>query len=1537
MNKIASTLFLLLSFCAFGQIPNPVDYYPFTNGSITGLTQNGTAMTQTTDRINSTTDAVSLNGDYLTRAAFNYQSLSVSFWVNTTTVDGNERVIIKQSSGGKGWFSYLKNGKAGFAGSYEHGQQVNGVNQQFYTGFSYIESTTNIADGQWHNIIVTAAKSIYFDGAGWVKSYTYKLFVDGTQENATTVLRGSSGSNTNVYADLCWNIPVSIAMVSATKYTDDIDDIRFYGSVVDAAGIDALSNENNCVTAQNVTFNPTTNSVAVSWDANADAISWDAVIVAEGANINTGTPVTGITTNSYTFSGLTDNTGYDVYIKANCNGFSGWYGLPQNFTTVCLSTSVTAVAQNVNLTLDANGDAMVTAAAVNNGSVTSCGLPASVSLDNNFFDCSNIGANTVTLTATDGFGNSSTATATVNVFPAVVSQNITAYLDENGTVAIDPASVDNGTNNLCSSNLNFSLNQTIFDCTDLGANNVVLTADDGNGVSRTANAVITIVDTIAPVVNTQNISVNLNAFFTATITAAQLNNGSTDNCSSNLTFSASRLNFSCEDQGVNTVILTVTDEHGNSASDTAYVTVSDLVMDQTVTAAQTNFCNSGSASTTISIGSSETGVKYYLRDANNNIVDGPVNGTGSALTFNTGTITSAETYHVYGEKRAAISNNFALDFDGANDVVHTTFKLPSSMAFTIEASVLPRSTNYDRIVSNYTNGTTGQFVLDTYNTADNGKALRLYLIGPGNVSHSVSVANVLTSNAWNHVAATFQNGLIKLYVNGIEVASSQAPFSTFPQHTNFISLGEDPVQGGAAEYLNGKLDEVRFWNYARSQSIIDAEQQKCLTGLENGLLALYTFENGTGTTLTDLIGAKNGVLTNMDPVNDWVAGAYVCENFCGSEMSQQITVSLGQTYNLTETVNVCSGSSHTFPDGTSTSNIIASLTHTSNLQTVNACDSIIVTTVNVNQSYQLTENVSVCAPATYTFHDGTVVSGVMNDISHTSVLQTSLGCDSTIVTNLSVIPNYNLSETVMICSGGSHSFPDGTFMAGITASLSHTSIVQSQYGCDSIIVTQVDVLPVYNLTEAATICSGSDYTFPDGTTATNITQTTIHTSSLQTVNLCDSIIITTLTVNPVYNLVESAVICVGSDYTFPDGTTMTNLTSQTIYTSHLQAQSGCDSIIVTTVEIQNISNPAETVSVCSGSSYTFHDGVTEFNITTNMVHFSNLLSSLGCDSVIVTNVEVKQTYSQTENVSICSGSSYTFPDGTTITDINTALSHTSMLQTVEACDSIIVTNVALLPSYSLNEAISICSGASHTFPDGTTENNILGSLSHTSSFTAVNGCDSLIVTQVTVLPVYQFTESVSVCIGSAYTFPDGVVETNIVNAVTHTSTLISSQGCDSLIVTTLVPSSINNEITLSGNTLIATQTGASYQWIDCATSLPIQDATSQSFLPQVNGSYACIIGFNSCSDTSDCQSVDLVGQVELGENAWSVYPNPTSDQVSVDGIHVLKKLSVYSLAGEKVLEIENSKTISFEELAEGSYILEIFDGVRHYREMVIKR
>ncbi len=235
----------------------------------------------------------------------------------------------------------------------------------------------------------------------------------------------------------------------------------------------------------------------------------------------------------------------------------------------------TAIAQDITINLDATGNASVSASDLNNGSSDICGIGL-LSLDQSSFDCSHIGANTVTMTVTDVNGNVSTDMATVtiidNIDPTPVTQDITIDLDASGNASIIPSDIDNGSSDNCGIN-SMALDQTNFDCSHIGNNTVTLTVTDASGNSKNETAVVTVVDNEPPTVMTQDITVALDLTGNVSITAEDIDDGSADNC--NVSLSLDQSAFNCSHVGNNTVTLTVTDASGNMVNRTATVTVED--------------------------------------------------------------------------------------------------------------------------------------------------------------------------------------------------------------------------------------------------------------------------------------------------------------------------------------------------------------------------------------------------------------------------------------------------------------------------------------------------------------------------------------------------------------------------------------------------------------------------------------------------------------------------------------------------------------------------------------------------------------------------------------------------------------------------------------------------------------------------------------------------------------------------------------------------------------------------------------------------
>jgi alpha-tubulin suppressor-like RCC1 family protein len=205
------------------------------------------------------------------------------------------------------------------------------------------------------------------------------------------------------------------------------------------------------------------------------------------------------------------------------------------------------------------------------------------------------------------------------------------------------------------------------------------------------------------------------------------------------------------------------------------------------------------------------------------------------------------------------------------------------------------------------------------------------------------------------------------------------------------------------------------------------------------------------------------------------------------------------------------------------------------------------------------------------------------------------------------------------------------------------------------------------------------------------------------------------------------------------------------------------------------------------------------------------------------------------------------------------------------------------------------------------------------------------------------TSSLTISACDSYTVPSG--NQTVTASGTYFDTISNTGGCDSLITINLTINTINNGATQAENVLTATQTGATYQWINCANNQAISGATTQTFTATANGTYAVIVTKNNCSDTSTCLTVNTIGLSELeGTSYVSVYPNPSKGLFYVQIANkeiVAENAVVYNLVGQKVdahIETLNNQelVINLSSQPNGVYYMTIQVGEKVYNQKLIK-
>ena len=373
-------------------------------------------------------------------------------------------------------------------------------------------------------------------------------------------------------------------------------------------------------------------------------------------------------------------------------------------------------------------------------------------------------------------------------------------------------------------------------------------------------------------------------------------------------------------------------------------------------------------------------------------------------------------------------------------------------------------------------------------------------------------------------------------------------------------------------------------------------------------------------------------------------------------------------------------------------------------------------------------------------------------------LQSMWGCDSIVVLNLTVHPTYN--DTIFAETCDNIPYTQNGFNADTTGC--YTQYLQSIHGCDSIVTLNLTVYPTYIYPLNKEICEGEVYidhgfwlTYPG----------TFLISSYTSCHGCDSLFVLNLTVNSTYDQLIVVNICEGDTFRYEGYDNLVAWESG-MYRDVIESSKGCDSAKTVMLTVNPTYIDTIFASICDNEGAYSENG---FNETATGIYSQTLTSVMGCDSVVVLDLMVRETYTNIISAEICEGEQYSFGDN----QLSASGIYTHQFQTIYGCDSIVELHLFVYPKYQENLQKWICNNSNYV------DENFNESEEGTYSvqYTTINGCDSIITLNLFISDYSDTIEAV-ICEGGTYT-QYGFEESNAGNFI-HTSQDI--YGCDSTIV-----------------------------------------------------------------------------------------------------------------------------------------------------------
>lgn len=205
-----------------------------------------------------------------------------------------------------------------------------------------------------------------------------------------------------------------------------------------------------------------------------------------------------------------------------------------------------------------------------------------------------------------------------------------------------------------------------------------------------------------------------------------------------------------------------------------------------------------------------------------------------------------------------------LNFDNTNDFVtlpnESLYDFSNQMTVEVWIKANPFTRNWQAIVTKGDNS----WRLHRNNNTN----FINFAINANTGTYGVNSTTNVNDGEWHHLAGVFTGTQLQLYVNGVKEGEVNVAANTTINNSTYpVMFGENAQATG--RYFNGKMDEVRLWNVARTQNQIRESMHLVLKGLENGLIGYYQLNQTSGKAATDWIMDNDATLSAGTADANW--------------------------------------------------------------------------------------------------------------------------------------------------------------------------------------------------------------------------------------------------------------------------------------------------------------------------------------------------------------------------------------------------------------------------------------------------------------------------------------------------------------------------------------------------------------------------------------------------------------------------------------------------------------------------------------------